>query len=174
MAPRSACPGPDDPGRASLHSLRNLSGLAAPSADSATIPAARLEHCRQVDRQGTAAAGRTAGARRDTAPLRQPRRSIADKWIAKELLRQGAPPALVETLLRCGSPGFPRRHAAPTDYLRRTLARALGELSGAAFPAPAPSAHCVAELWPPPSPGHTSSSEIHVGPPADCGGRTPT
>ncbi len=104
----------------------------------------------------------------------QPDWSIADKWIAKELLRQGAPPALVETLLRCGSPGFPRRHAAPTDYLRRTLARALGELSGAAFPAPAPSAHCVAELWPPPSPGHTPSSEIHVGPPADCGGRTST
>ena len=77
MAPRSACPGPDDPGRASLHSLRNLSGLAAPSADSATIPAARLEHCRQVDRQGTAAAGRTAGARRDTAPLREPQLSAA-------------------------------------------------------------------------------------------------
>src|ERR1022692_2037247 len=104
----------------------------------------------------------------------QPDWSIADKWIAKELLRQGALPALVETLLRCGSPSFPRRHAAPADYLRRTLARALGELSGAAFPAPAPSAHCVAELRPPPSPGHTPSSEIHVGPPADCGGRTST
>jgi hypothetical protein len=58
--------------------------------------------------------------------------SIADKWIAKELLRGG-------------SPGFPRRHADPQDYLRRTLARALGELAGNAFPAPARAAPCVHE-----------------------------
>jgi hypothetical protein len=71
--------------------------------------------------------------------------SIADKWIAKELLRQGIPVADVAELLRWGSPGFPRRHADPQDYLRRTLARALGELAGNAFPAPARSAHCVHE-----------------------------
>ncbi len=71
--------------------------------------------------------------------------SIADKWIAKELLRQGTPVAVVAELLRWGSPGFPRRHAAPHDYLRRTLARALGELAGNAFPAPAHGAHCVPE-----------------------------
>lgn len=70
--------------------------------------------------------------------------SIADKWIAKELLRQGTPVADVAELLRWGSPGFPRRHADPQDYLRRTLARALGELAGNAFPAPA-RAHCVHE-----------------------------
>jgi hypothetical protein len=69
--------------------------------------------------------------------------SIADKWIAKELLRQGIPVADVAELLRWGSPGFPRRHADPQDYLRRTLARALGELAGNAFPAPARGAHCV-------------------------------
>ena len=69
--------------------------------------------------------------------------SIADKWIAKELLRQGTPVPVVADLLRCGSPGFPRHHAAPRNYLRRTLARALGELAGRAFPAPVRGAHCV-------------------------------
>jgi hypothetical protein len=77
----------------------------------------------------------------------QPDWSIADKWIAKALLRQGTPAAAVEALLRCGSPGFPRRHAAPEDYLRRTLARALYELHGVAFPAPAHGAHCVHDRW---------------------------
>ena len=65
--------------------------------------------------------------------------SIADKWIAKELLRRGASLAAVVILLREGSPGFPRGHGNPEDYLRRTLARALGELHNPAFPAlPAP------------------------------------
>jgi hypothetical protein len=71
--------------------------------------------------------------------------SVADQWIAKELLRQGTPVAAVAELLRWGSPGFPRRHADPQDYLRRTLARALGELAGNAFPAPARGARCVHE-----------------------------
>ena len=39
--------------------------------------------------------------------------SIADKWIAKELLRHGTPVATVAELLRWGSPDFPRRHADP-------------------------------------------------------------
>src|SRR5260370_5931519 len=69
--------------------------------------------------------------------------SIADKWIAKELLRQGTPVPVIADLLRCGSPGFPRHHADPRNYLRRTLARALGELAGRAFPAPVRGAHCV-------------------------------
>jgi hypothetical protein len=65
--------------------------------------------------------------------------SIADKWIAKELLRRGASVADVVILLREGSPGFPRGHGNSEDYLRRTLARALSELHGPAFPAlPAP------------------------------------
>ncbi len=77
----------------------------------------------------------------------QPDWSIADKWIAKELLRHGTPLAAVEALLRWGSPGFPRRHAAPQDYLHRTLARARCELAGVAFPAPARGAPCVQEQW---------------------------
>ena len=54
--------------------------------------------------------------------------SIADKWIAKELLRQGTPTPRIYTILRLGSPQFPRRHSHPDDYLRRTLARAASEL----------------------------------------------
>ena len=54
--------------------------------------------------------------------------SIADKWIAKELLRQGTPLPRIYTILRLGSPQFPRRHSHPDDYLRRTLARAASEL----------------------------------------------
>jgi hypothetical protein len=73
----------------------------------------------------------------------EPDWSIADKWIAKELLRQGTPAAAAANLLRCGSPDFPRRHADPEDYLRRTLARALCELGGVAFPAPRRGAPCV-------------------------------
>jgi hypothetical protein len=71
--------------------------------------------------------------------------SIADKWIAKELLRRGTSVNEVADLLRCGSPGFPRSHADPRNYLQRTLARALGELAGRPFPAPVRCAHCVHE-----------------------------
>ena len=64
----------------------------------------------------------------------QPDWSIADKWIAKELLRQGTPAPRVAAILRAGSPGFPRRHSQPEDYLSRTLARAVIELDAAPFP----------------------------------------
>jgi hypothetical protein len=74
----------------------------------------------------------------------QPDWSIADQWIAKELLRRGIPTDAVAALLRGGSPGFPRRHANPEDYLRRTLARSLYELHSTTFPAPC--AHCVRGL----------------------------
>ena len=87
--------------------------------------------------------------------------SIADKWIAKELLRRGTPVAAVADLLRCGSPGFPRHHADPQNYLRRTLARALGELAGRPFPAPARGAHCVHERRVPPE---TSAAKPPVRP----------
>lgn len=59
----------------------------------------------------------------------QPDWSIVDLWIARELLARGTPAAEVETLLRFGSPNFPRAHGDPDDYLSRTLARA-------ALPAP--------------------------------------
>jgi hypothetical protein len=62
--------------------------------------------------------------------------SIVDLWIARALLTQGMPTNQVQIILQFGSPGFPRRHANPADYLRRTLARA-------AFPFPAPGARCV-------------------------------
>ena len=60
--------------------------------------------------------------------------SIADKWIAKELLWRRTPVAQVQTILQLGSPGFPRRHTNPDDYLRRTTARALAELESSPFP----------------------------------------
>jgi hypothetical protein len=47
--------------------------------------------------------------------------SIADRWVARELLTTGTDPAMVAAVLRHGSPGFPRRNADPEDYLRRTL-----------------------------------------------------
>lgn len=63
----------------------------------------------------------------------QPDWSIADKWIAKELLRHGTSAPQVAAILRAGSPGFPRRHAHPEDYLSRTLARAALELEATPF-----------------------------------------
>lgn len=60
--------------------------------------------------------------------------SIADLWIAQQLLLSGLPTGDVKTILRQGSPDFPRRHAAPEDYLHRTLTRARTAIA-AAFPA---------------------------------------
>ena len=59
----------------------------------------------------------------------QPDWSIVDFWIARQLLSQGRPADQVRAILQLASPHFPRRHADPCDYLRRTVARA-------AFPAP--------------------------------------
>jgi hypothetical protein len=61
--------------------------------------------------------------------------SIADLWIAKELLSQGAPTSRVKSVLRLASPQFPRGHPDPEDYLRRTLARAACEITRPPFPA---------------------------------------
>jgi RepB DNA-primase from phage plasmid len=54
--------------------------------------------------------------------------SIVDFWIARQLLSQGTLAERVRAILQLASPHFPRRHADPDDYLRRTVARA-------AFPA---------------------------------------
>ena len=70
--------------------------------------------------------------------------SIADKWIAKELLSRSTPVAQVQAILQLGSPGFPRRHSDPGDYLRRTAARALAELESSPFPGRAPIADEIA------------------------------
>lgn len=59
--------------------------------------------------------------------------SIADKWIARELLQTGTPTATVAAVLRHGSPGFPRRHADPDDYLRRTIHCAAREIQSPVF-----------------------------------------
>ena len=68
----------------------------------------------------------------------QPDWSIVDLWVARHLLHQGTPAPQVQQVIRLASPGFPRRHADPADYLRRTIARA------AAFPFPrAARALCV-------------------------------
>jgi len=52
----------------------------------------------------------------------------------------------VVALFGRASPGFPRRHANPEDYLRRTLARSLYQLHCMTFPSPR--AHCVPDLDP--------------------------
>jgi RepB DNA-primase from phage plasmid len=85
-------------------------------ADAATIYAGWLQRLRIPDR------------------FPQPDWSIADKWIAKELLQRGTPAPQVAAILRGGSPGFPRRHSHPDDYLRRTLACATRELQANPFP----------------------------------------
>ena len=62
--------------------------------------------------------------------------SIVDLWIARMLLMRGRTNAQVKSVLRLASPGFPRSHANPEDYLRRTLERAVRDISNAApFPA---------------------------------------
>jgi hypothetical protein len=64
--------------------------------------------------------------------------SIADLWIAKALLWRDMPPEQVKSILRLASPQFPRSHADPEDYLRRTLARAAQDtLRSFASPFPA-------------------------------------
>src|SRR5438874_4328747 len=59
-----------------------------------------------------------------TERFTQPDWSIVDLWIARKLLLQGMPAERVQSVLQLGSPQFPRRHANPQDYLRRTLAYA--------------------------------------------------
>jgi hypothetical protein len=61
--------------------------------------------------------------------------SVVDLWLASKLLAQHTPPTQVMEILRLGSPGFPRDHGDPEDYLRRTLARA-------AIPSPSPRPVC--------------------------------
>ena len=65
----------------------------------------------------------------------QPDWSIVDLWVAKHLLLQDRSAIQVQAILRLASPHFPRRHADPDDYLRRTVARA-------AFSSPGPT------VWP--------------------------
>jgi hypothetical protein len=67
-------------------------------------------------------------------PLSPPDWSIADLWIAKDLLSRRTPLAQVLAILRLGSPGFPRRHSDPVDCHLPPLARAALELRAPFFP----------------------------------------
>ena len=62
--------------------------------------------------------------------------SIVDKWVARDLLQTGMPPAEIAAVLRHGSPGFPRRHGDPEDYLQRTIRCAARQMHSPIFPAP--------------------------------------
>jgi hypothetical protein len=81
----------------------------------------------------------------------QPDWSIVDLWVARALLARGMSAADVQQILRLGSPGFPRGHSDPADYLRRTLARAFP-----AFPAPG---RAVCAVHPPASPAASTDSD---------------
>jgi hypothetical protein len=74
----------------------------------------------------------------------QPDWSVVDLWVAKQLFWENWSAADVKAILRWASPRFPRHHADPNDYLRRTLARAVQELTCTSFPARARRAPCVA------------------------------
>src|SRR5438874_361827 len=73
----------------------------------------------------------------------QPDWSIVDLWLARKLLAMHISTTQVETILRLGSPLFPRQHGDPENYVRRTLARA-------ALPPPRTvcSSHATAPLTP--------------------------
>jgi hypothetical protein len=79
----------------------------------------------------------------------QPDWSIADFWIAQALFRCRVPAWQIHVILRLGSPGFPRRHSQPENYLARTLQRAARacEFAQVRFLARPPRAPCV-ELSP--------------------------
>jgi hypothetical protein len=68
-----------------------------------------------------------------------PNWSIVDQWIARELLQTGTSAAMAAAVLRHGSPGFPRRHADPDNYLSRTIYSAARQIDSHPFPAPTPS-----------------------------------
>jgi hypothetical protein len=55
--------------------------------------------------------------------------SIADYRVARLLLQGGCGAEQVAAILRQSSPGFPRRHAHPDDYLRRTVQAAAASLT---------------------------------------------
>jgi hypothetical protein len=55
--------------------------------------------------------------------------SIADYRVARLLLQEGRGAEQVAAILRQGSPGFPRRHGQPDDYLRRTVQSAAASLA---------------------------------------------
>jgi hypothetical protein len=86
----------------------------------------------------------------------QPDWSIVDLWVARHLLSQGTPGTRVHDILQLASPGFPRRHGDPEDYLRRTLARA-------AFPSAPLHPVCAVHVWASVRPGTVSARSNSAG-----------
>jgi hypothetical protein len=114
--------------------LRHTCSTSIPRGISAITPAKSLDAAPPPNYQATCIYGAWLQRLRVLERFPQPDWSIADKWIAKELLYRGTPAPQVAAILRDGSPGFPRRHSRPDDYLRRTLARAAHELQARPFP----------------------------------------
>jgi hypothetical protein len=116
----------------------------SPASPRSDPPASSIDTSSNLLTKDQAAAVYHAWLHRLRIPERfpQPDWSIADLWIAKELLLRGTPPADVKTILRLASPHFPRRHGDPENYLQRTITRAVQRTT---FPArlaePAFSAH---------------------------------
>lgn len=121
-----------------LHTAAGLASHAAALLQAARAPVARDSHPPPAAIPSTPACLSTAQAREIYQAWMQcwhiaqrfpdPDWSIVDLWVARALRARAMSPAHVEQILRLGSPGFPRGHSDPADYLRRTLARA--------FPAP--------------------------------------
>lgn len=110
---------PADTTAVAAHSRQQFISTAWPLTTSTHLSAAQATHIYQ------------AWMRRwqITRRFPQPDWSIVDLWVARALLAEGTPPIHVAHILRLGSPGFPRDHGNPTDYLRRTLARAFPAFS---------------------------------------------
>jgi RepB DNA-primase from phage plasmid len=119
----------------------NRDAVRAPSAPADT--AARATHLTPT--AATAIYHRFLGRLRIPQRFPQPDWSIADFWIAQALFRCRVPASQIHTILRFGSPGFPRRHSQPEDYLARTLQRAACacELASMRFLTRLPRAPCV-------------------------------
>lgn len=89
----------------------------------------------------------------------EPDWSIADLWIAERLLACRVPAEQVQAVLRLGSPGFPRRHSDPNDYLHRTLLRAARQPHRPPFLAPSSR---PAPLDPPPPPPCVEPGRLQI------------
>ena len=107
--------------------LAGAGSVSCAPADSHSAPPASIHTSGSILTPDQAAAIYQTWLHRLRIPQRfpQPDWSIADLWIAKELLLRGTPAAEVKTILRLASPNFPRHHGNPENYLQRTLGRAV-------------------------------------------------
>jgi hypothetical protein len=103
--------------------------LALPPMGAPALPSSRTPACRLTPSAASRIYARCLDRLRIPQRFPQPDWSIADLWIARHLLACHVPTAQIQAVLRLGSPGFPRRHANPEDYLRRTLAQATRQVT---------------------------------------------